>query len=406
MNVRDLKKFASVAVNVGVNLQKGQDAVVFVSARNYELGELIAEVCYKRGARKVSIEFSDEEFSKLKYQYESLETLKEMKEWEILKYKDRSEICPCLIYVEDDDPDAFNMLDMKKIFTSRIERNKKVKVYRDRESLYNQWTIIAIPSKNWAKKVFPNEKNAEKKLLKAIMSATRLDNRNPSLVWEKHIESLNKKASTLNRLNLDYLVYSSSNGTKLKIKLQHNHCWLSARSKSLNNIEYCANLPTEEVFTMPDKYGAEGIVYSTKPLSYNGKVIDDFSLKFEKGKIVEIEARTNEEVLKEAIYTDEGSCYLGEVALVPFNSPINESGLLFYNTLFDENASCHLAFGEAYKDTIRGYENMNEEDFKRINYNESVVHVDFMIGSNDLDIVGYDFNGKAHQIFKNGIWAI
>lgn len=406
MNNREIKKFASVAVNVGVNLQKGQDAVIFISAKNFKLASEIAEECYKKGARKVNIEFTDEEFTKLKYQYESLSTLKEIKKWEILKMKERSEDCPCLIYVDDEDPDAFNNLDMKKIFTSRIERNKKVKIYRDQESLYDQWTIIAIPSKNWAKKVFPNDKNAEQKLLKAIMSATRLNNPNPSLEWKKHIESLNEKAKKLNELNLDYLVYTSSNGTNLKLKLQPNHCWLSARSKSLNNIEYCANLPTEEVFTMPMKYGVDGVVYSIKPLAYNGKVIEDFVLHFEKGKIIKVKAKINEDILKEAIYTDEGSCYLGEVALVPYNSPINESGILFYNTLFDENASCHLAFGEAYKDTVLGYENMTEEDFKKINYNQSVLHVDFMIGAKDLDIIGYDFNGNKHQIFKNGIWSI
>ena len=332
------KKFADVAVKIGVNLQKGQDAIIFISPRHYELADVIAKTCYENGARRVNIEYIDEDLMKLKYKHESLKTLKDIPEWEILKFKQRSEDFPCLIHVIDDDPDAFKGLNLKKINEARIAKAKKIKIYRDKESLYNQWTIIALPSPSWAKKVFPKCKNAEEKLLSAIMHTTRLDNDNPFLAWENHIEELNKKAKILNDLNLDYLVYKSSNGTDLTLKLQPGHVWLSARSNNLKGIPYCANLPTEEVFTMPKKDGVNGVVYSTKPLSYNGKIIEEFRIEFKNGRIINISSKKNEKVLIDAINTDEGSHYLGEVALVPYSSPINESGILFYNTLFDENA--------------------------------------------------------------------
>ena len=408
MNKTTCKKIADLAVNIGVNIQKGQDAVIFVSTRNAKLARYIAEACYQKGARKVSVEFKDEEFQKIKYLNEDLKTLSKMERWESLKIKQRSERLPVLIHVDDDDPDAFNGVDVDKMTKANIARGKRVKKYRDYEFLYNQWTIIAVPSPKWAKKVFPNESSsvAQQKLLDVILKTTRLDGENPVKDWEKHITYLKEKAKKLNDLNLDYLIYKSKNGTDLKLHLQPNHVWLSARSKSLQNIEYSANMPTEEIFTMPKRDGVDGVVVSTKPLSHNGKVIEDFKIYFEKGRIIKVEAKVNQEVLEKAIDTDEGSHYLGEVALVPFDSPINQTGLLFYNTLFDENACCHLAFGQAFEDNLKGYENMTKEEMKQLGFNESLTHVDFMIGSEDLEIIGIDYNKKEHQIFKNGVWAI
>ena len=408
MNKTTCKKIADLAVNIGVNIQKGQDAVIFVSTRNAKLARYIAEACYQKGARKVSVEFKDEEFQKIKYLNEDLKTLSKMERWESLKIKQRSERLPVLIHVDDDDPDAFNGVDVDKMTKANIARGKRVKKYRDYEFLYNQWTIIAVPSPKWAKKVFPNESSsvAQQKLLDVILKTTRLDGENPVKDWEKHITYLKEKAKKLNDLNLDYLIYKSKNGTDLKLHLQPNHVWLSARSKSLQNIEYSANMPTEEIFTMPKRDGVDGVVVATKPLSHNGKVIEDFKIYFEKGRIIKVEAKVNQEVLEKAIDTDEGSHYLGEVALVPFDSPINQTGLLFYNTLFDENACCHLAFGQAFEDNLKGYENMTKEEMKQLGFNESLTHVDFMIGSEDLEIIGIDYNKKEHQIFKNGVWAI
>ncbi len=407
MNKETCRKIALAAVKIGVNLQKGQDAVIFCSTNQVKLANAIVEQCYKCGANKVTVEWSNEDINRLHYTYQSESTLKNIEKWEIEKSKRRSEICPALIYIEDEDPDAYNGCDMDKIMNANIERRKAIKPYRDIENMYDQWVIIAVPSLSWAKKVFPEDKpaKAQEKLLKAILKTMRID-KNPVKAWEKHISYLKEKANILNDINLDYLKYSSKNGTDLTLKLQPNHVWLSARSKSLKNIEYCANMPTEEVFTMPKRDGVNGVVVSTKPLSYNGKVIENFKVYFKDGRIIKVEAEKNEDVLKKAIETDEGSHYLGEVALVPFNSPINQTGLLFYNTLFDENACCHLAFGEAFEDNMKNYESMTKEEMIALGFNDSLIHVDFMIGSDDLDIVGYDKNGKEYQIFKNGVWAI
>lgn len=407
ISVKEMKKFAMVAVQIGANLQPGQDAVIFISTKQRRLAALLAEECYRRGARKVTVEWKDEEISRLKYRYQSIKTLKEIDRWEISKARQRSQRLPVLIHIEDDDPDAFASLDPKKIAAEKIARAKATKVYRNREFLYDQWTILAVPSTPWAKKVFPElpTSQAKEALWQAIRKTTRLDSDHPIAAWEEHIADLKKRAQVLNELNLEYLVYTSSNGTNLKLQLQPDHQWLSARSKSLQQIEYCANLPTEEVFTMPKRDGVDGVAVATKPLSYDGKVIEGFKVYFEKGRIVKTEAAVNGDVLQRAIDTDEGSHYLGEVALVPFNSPINQTGLLFFNTLFDENACCHLAFGEAFEDNIKGYETLSREELKEKGFNESLIHVDFMIGSEDLSIVGVDGSGKEHPIFKNGVWA-
>lgn len=408
MNKSIEKKYAQVAVKIGINLQKGQEVIVFCSTNQASFAQAIVEECYKNGASKVMIEWNNEKISKLHYLYQTPEALQRIENWEIEKFKRRSEVFPALIHIEDADPNAFNGCDMDKIIKANIARRKAIKVYRDKENLYDQWTIIAVPSNSWAKKVFPNMpvSKAKKMLLDAIIKTTRLDTPDPILAWKNHIATLQQKAAKLNELNLDYLVYKSNNGTNLTLKLQPNHVWLSAQSTSLQNITYCANMPTEEVFTMPKRDGVDGVVVATKPLSYNGKVIEDFKIYFEKGRIVKVEAKTNEDVLQKAIDTDEGSHYLGEVALVPFDSPINKTNLLFYNTLFDENACCHLAFGQAFEDNLKDYTNLTKEEMIKRGFNDSLIHVDFMIGSQDLSIIGYDFNGQEHQIFKNGIWSI
>ena len=302
----------------------------------------------------------------------------------------------------------FKGIDISKAMKARIKTYPKVKKYRDMMENKYQWVIVAMPSKEWAKKVFPNDTPsvAFKKLEDAILKTTRIDN-NAVNNWKEHIKELQEKSQILNDLNLDYLEYKSSNGTDLKLKLMPNHQWISARENALgSNIDFTANMPTEEVFSMPSYDGVDGVVVSTKPLSLRGKLVEDFKVYFEKGRAYKVEARVGQEVLEELLSDDEGSRHLGEVALVPYNSPINESGILFFNTLFDENASCHLAFGAAFKNNIKGYETMTDEDFKKMKFNESMNHVDFMIGSKDLSIIGTKFDGTKVQIFKDGNWAI
>ena len=334
--------------------------------------------------------------------------MSEVLEWQEAKAKWSAEKLPCKIYIDDSDPEAFAGVDLGKMATVSKARRLVLKKYRDMEDNNNQWLIVAVPSPSWAKNVFPDlgEDEAVAKLWEAIIKTMRLDQEDPVKAWEDHIANLADKSDKLNAMNLDYLTYKAANGTDLTVKLQPNHMWLSARETNLKGVDFTANMPTEEVFTMPKRNGVNGKVVSTKPLSLYGQLVENFTCTFKDGKCIEVTAEKGLEVLETMLNMDESSRYLGEVALVPYNSPINETGLLFSNTLFDENACCHLAFGAAFKNNIKGYENMTDEDFKEIDYNDSMNHVDFMIGSEDLEIIGTDFDGNTHQIFKDGVWAL
>ncbi len=408
MDLRTMKKYAQTVVELGANVKENQYVMIFSSIRQTKFTKLLVEACYKRKARYVQVEYSDDEISKLHYQNVKCKTYVENTLNNIYKLKNRCKILPVCIYVEDSDPDVFKGIDISESMKARVKTYPRVKKYIDMMENKYQWVIVAMPSKEWAKKVFPNEKVsvAFKKLEEAILKTTRIDN-NAINNWKEHIATLKTKADILNELDLDYLEYSSKNGTNLKLELMPNHIWISARETTLgSNIDFTANMPTEEVFTMPKYDGVDGVVYSTKPLSLRGKLVEDFKIYFEKGRAVRVEARIGQEVLEELLKDDEGSRHLGEVALVPYSSPINESGILFYNTLFDENASCHLALGAAFRNNIKNYENLTEEDFKKMNFNESMNHVDFMIGSRDLSIIGFKKDGTRAQIFKDGNWAI
>lgn len=408
MNIRTMKKYAQAVVELGVNVQEGQYVVINSSIRQSKFVHCLVEECYKRKARFVKVEYSDDEVSKLTYKNVEEKTYIENTKQNLYRLRNYTKILPVQIYVEDSDPDVFKGIDISKAMRARIKTYPKVKKYRDMMENKYQWVIVAMPSKEWAKKVFPNDtpKVAFKKLEDAILKTTRIDN-NAVNNWKEHINELQEKSQILNDLNLDYLEYKSSNGTDLKLKLMPNHQWISAREYALgSNIDFTANMPTEEVFSMPSYDGVDGVVVSTKPLSLRGKLVEDFKVYFEKGRAYKVEARVGQEVLEELLSDDEGSRHLGEVALVPYNSPINESGILFFNTLFDENASCHLAFGAAFRNNIKGYETMTDEDFKKMNFNESMNHVDFMIGSKDLSIIGTKFDGTKVEIFKDGNWAI
>ena len=408
MNQKIYQDYAKLAVEIGINLKEGQDVVITASTRCADFVKQIVEVCYADKARSVRVEWSNEEIDKLRWLNEDEEVMSKVLIWQEEKAKHGAETLPCYIYIDDSDPDAFKGIDLKKYAAVRKARYAVLKKYRDMEDNRNQWVIIAVPSVSWAKKVFPELSNDEAvtKLWEAIIKTMRLDQQDPVQAWKDHIADLQDKSDKLNDLNLDYLEYKSSNGTDLTLKLQPNHFWLSAKETNLMGNDFTANMPTEEVFTMPKRDGVNGVVVSTKPLSLQGQLVENFKVTFKDGKCVDVKAEKGLDVLENMLNMDENSRYLGEVALVPFNSPINETGLLFSNTLFDENACCHLAFGEAFKNNIRGYEDMSEEDFKKIGFNESINHVDFMVGSEDLDIVGVDHDGNRYQIFKNGVWAI
>ena len=408
MNINTMKKYAQAVVELGANVQEGQYVIINSSIRQAKFVHCLVEQCYKRKARFVKVEYSDDEVSKLTYKNVEEKTYVENTLQNLYRLKNYTKILPVQIYVEDSDPDVYKGIDISKAMKARIKTYPKVKKYRDMMENKYQWVIVAMPSIPWAKKIFPNDKPsvAFKKLEQAILKTTRIDN-NAVNNWKEHIKNLQEKSKILNELNLDYLEYKSENGTDLKLKLMPNHVWISARENALgSNIDFTANMPTEEVFSMPSYDGVDGVVVSTKPLSLRGKLVEDFKVYFEKGRAYKVEARVGQEVLEQLLSDDEGSRHLGEVALVPYSSPINQSGILFFNTLFDENASCHLAFGAAFKNNIKGYETMTDEDFKKMNFNESMNLVDFMIGSKDLSIIGTTFDGTKVEIFKDGNWAI
>lgn len=272
----------------------------------------------------------------------------------------------------------------------------------------NSWCVLSIPTKNWAKRVFPNlsEDEALEKLWDAIFEATRIDLEDPVQAWQEHLDNLTAKVNFLNEKDFKSLHYKASNGTDLVVELPEGHIWAGGGGLNAKGTYFVANMPTEEVFTLPLKTGVNGVVYSSKPLNYGGKLIDEFKIQFKDGKAVAYEAKQGQEILEDLLKIDEGAKYLGEVALVPFNSPISQANIVFFNTLFDENASCHFALGKAYPTSIKDGAKMSEEELEAAGVNNSLTHVDFMIGTSDMSIVGERRNGEKIEIFKDGNWAI
>lgn len=407
MKKATLKKYANLIAKVGGNVQKGQNVELLIDVNQELLAKLIVEECYKLGANRVDVRWTSDKIDRTVYKKGSLKSLSHMYEYEIEKQRYLTSELPVMIYVESSDPDVFKGLNQEKLSKSRQARMKIIKPFRDQRENEYQWTIVGAASPEWAKKVFPDmpKKKAVEALWDAILKTARCDD-DPILAWKNHNADLLRRTSYLNSLNLDYLHYTSKNGTDFKVWLLPNVDWLAGGEiTKTSRIYFNPNMPSEESFTSPAKGKAEGIVYSTKPLSYQGELIDNFSIRFEKGKAVEVHAEKGEELLKQMIAMDENAGYLGEVALVPYDSPINNTGILFYNTLFDENAACHLALGMGFTNCVHEYEKYSQEELSKMGINDSNIHVDFMIGSKDLNIVGYTRDGKKVQIFKDGNWA-
>ena len=407
MTKSKLKKYAELIVQVGANVQSGQDVLIYAGVEQKQLVTYAVSECYKRKARRVEVNWECDEISKIKYKKESISTLSEVSEITHAKQRYMCDKLPVMIYIESSDPDALKGVNQGKIAKIRQNQYPILKPYRDQRENKYQWVIVGASSKAWAKKVFPNlpTNKAVEALWDAIMKTSRCDE-DPIKAWEKHNADLAKRTNYLNSLKLDYLHYSNKKGTDFKVWLLPNVKWEAGGERTLgSNIYYNPNIPTEECFTSPAKGKAEGIVYSTKPLSYQGELIENFSIRFENGKAVEVHAEKGEELLKHMISMDETAGYLGEVALVPYDSPINQTGILFLNTLYDENAACHLALGMGFTNLIEGYENYSQEELYKMGINDSCIHVDFMIGSEDLDIKGYTKDGQEIQIFKNGTWS-
>ncbi|MCI6502839.1 MAG: aminopeptidase [Clostridia bacterium] len=407
MKKTELRKYARLIARKGVNVQKGQSVIVCAELEQPEFVAMVVEECYRAGAAQVSVEWTYVPLTRLDVRFCKPAVLEKVEDWQIEKIKHRVQVLPAMIYLISDDPDALSGINMEKYVKASQKKRMIIKPYRDEMENKYTWCIAAVPGKGWAKKLFPGERAsvAMEKLWQAILSCSRALG-DPEENWEKHNEDLHRRCDYLNSLALETLEYKSANGTDFRVGLIPNAQFLGGSEKVLGkDVIYNPNIPSEEIFVSPMRGRAEGIVYSTKPLVFEGTPIENFSIRFENGKAVEVHAEKNEELLKKMIEMDEGAAYLGECALVPYASPIRESGILFYNTLFDENAACHLALGMGFSNCIKDYEKYSLKECQDMGINDSVIHEDFMIGSQDLDITGITKDGKRVPIFRNGNWA-
>ena len=401
-----LRSYAKLIATMGVNVQKGQEVFIAAELDQPEFVKMVAEECYRAGAKRVVVDWSYQPLDKIQVRWRSQKNLGTVADWEEARWKHYVDEIPCRIYLVSEDPDGMKGVNQEKMAKAQQAKYKVIKPYRDQLENKYQWCIAAVPGVAWAKKLFPNLSKAQavEKLWEAILDASRV-NEDPIAAWKAHNDDLAARCAYLNSLNIETLVYKSSNGTDLRVGMIPEAEFKGGGEYSLNNIFFNPNIPTEEVFISPMRGKAEGIVYSTKPLSYQGQLIENFSVRFEGGKAVEVHAEKNEELLKKLISMDEGAAYLGECALVPYDSPIQKSGLLFYETLFDENAACHLALGMGFADTIKDFDKYTLEECRKMGVNDSMIHEDFMIGSADLDIDAVTRDGKTVPIFRKGNWA-
>lgn len=401
-----LRNYAKLIARTGINVQKGQDVIVYAELDQPEFVQMVVEECYRAKAREVRVEWSYQPLQKLHYRYRSLTTLSRVEEWEKARLQHYVDTIPCRIYLVSEDPDGLKGINQEKMAKSSQKRYPVIKPYRDQLENKDQWCIAAVPGAAWAKKVFPGLKKnqAIEKLWEAILETSRVTD-DPVKAWEAHNRDLHDRCAYLNSLGIETLEYHSSNGTDLRVGMIPQAEFKGGGDTSLQGIFFNPNIPTEECFISPMRGKAEGIVYATKPLSYQGQLIENFSVRFENGKAVEVHAEKNEDLLKKMISMDEGAAYLGECALVPYDSPISNSGILFYETLFDENAACHLALGMGFADSIKDFEKYSLDECREMGINDSMIHEDFMIGCADLSVDAHTRDGKTVPIFRNGNWA-
>ena len=401
-----LKQYARLIARMGCNVQKGQDVFLEAELDQPEFVAMVTDELYKAGARKVVVNFTYQPLTKLHVRHRSVKTLSTVDSYEEARLQYMAEHFPCRLYLVSEDPDGLKGVNLSKMAKGRQGQYPIIKPYRDKIEGKHQWCIAAVPGAAWAKKMFPNlsKHQAMEKLWEAILSTSRVDE-DPIAAWENHNRDLKARCDYLNSLGIESLHYTASNGTDLTVGLIAEGVFCGGGETTQQGVFFNPNIPTEECFISPKRGVAEGIVYATKPLCYQGQLIENFYLRFEGGKAVEAKAEVNDALLQEMLNMDEGARYLGECALVPFNSPINETGLLFYNTLFDENACCHLAMGMGYIDTIQGYHDKTLEECRALGINDSMIHEDFMIGTADLSITAHCRDGRDVNLFENGTWA-
>ena len=406
MEQKLLHDYARLIAQIGGHVVKGDEVWIYAGLDQPEFVYMVVEECYKAGAKNVVTRFDYDPLAKLDIKYMTLAELSKVSPYGIARYKYMAKKLPTMIYIVSDDPDGLKGVNQAKMAKASARRYPKIKKYRDQMDGKYKWCIAGVPGKAWAKKMFPklSDEEAIEKLWEAILSTSRVDGNDAVKNWEEHNSFLIKQRNKLKSLDLRRLYYKSSNGTDFQVDLIPGISWGAGIEEAPNKGTFNPNIPTEEVFTSPYAGRCEGTLVASKPLSYNGELIEDFSITFKGGKVSEVKARKNQKLLEHMVAMDEGASMLGEVALVPYTSPINLSGLLFYNTLYDENAACHVALGMGFKELLDV--NLSTEEAKAKGINDSMIHVDFMVGTKDLDIVGEDVKGNKHQIFKDGEWAI
>ena len=401
-----LRKYARLIARVGVNVRKGQEVIINCDLDQPRFVELLVDECYKAGAKKVRVDFAYQPLQKLHVRHQSVTTMGKVEEWEKARLQHYVDTLPCRIYLVSEDPDGLKGINQKKVAMARQKSYPIIKPYRDAMDNKYQWCIAAVPGAAWAKKLFPGlpKGRAMEKLWEAILFTSRVTE-DPVAEWDAHNKDLHERCEYLNSLGIAELRYKGDNGTDFTVGMIPEGEFKGGGDTSLQGIFFNPNIPTEECFTSPMRGKAEGIVYATKPLSYQGQLIENFSVRFENGKAVEVKAEKNQALLEQMISMDEGAAYLGECALIPVDSPISESGILFYETLFDENAACHLALGAGFADCIKGFEEKTLDECRELGINDSMIHVDFMIGYEGLDIDAVTRDGRTVPIFRRGKWA-
>ncbi len=404
-----LREYAQLLVQVGMNVQKGQTAYITSPVDCAELTRLCVEACYDCGAREVVVDWNDDAITRQRYLRAAEESFASFPSYMQARYDWLLEnSCP-LLHIIGDDPEMLKGVEAERIQTWQRVCGKGTKAFYEALNANRmQWSIGAHPTKAWAVKVFPGltEQAAMDALWEAIFAVCRISGDGKCVQkWKAHVEETARRARILNDYNFASLHYTNSLGTDLTLKLPENHVWAGGADTSDKGVDFVANIPTEEIFTAPRWDGVDGRVYAAMPLALDGNLVEDFYMDFKDGRIVAVHARCGEEYLKHSIDMDEGSAYLGEVALVSVDSPIKKTGILFYNTLFDENASCHLAFGSAYANCVHGGEKLDEEGQKALGLNQSINHVDFMVGTADLSIVGTTHDGREIPVFIDGRFA-
>ena len=401
------KDYASLVIRAGINMQEGQRLEISCPVECADFARLCADAAYEAGCSEVIMRWNDDELTRMKYLKAADGVFDRVNSWETDLLNTLSEEGAGFLTIYAEDPNLLDGVDPDRITRAQKSSGKALKAYRKRMMRGEcPWCICSVPSAAWALAVFPelSEEEAVGRLWEEIFAACRVDGENALANWKEHTDSIKKHLDILNGYNFKTLKYRNSAGTDVTVGLPEGHIWTGGDEEAANGIMFAANIPTEEAFTLPDRNSVNGTLVATKPLSLNGTIIENFSFRVENGKIVEVRAEKGEDILKDAISVDEGASYFGEVALVPYDSPINKSGVLFLNTLFDENASCHFAFGEAYP-CIMGADSMSEEEMKEKGVNSSMTHVDFMVGSPDLEITGITHDGEEIPVFINGNFA-